>query len=370
MVKNNFYFPNLNGVRCIAAMMVIISHIELNKAYFQLNNYFQEVKHLGRLGVSLFFVLSGFLITYLLMREKEEKGKIKLSFFYWRRILRIWPLYYFVVLLSLFVLPTISFFQIPNFHLDFDTNFQFLLVCFLFICFLSNVIISIKLVPFATQTWSIGTEEQFYLMWPILINEIKNLKKWFLFIIIFYNVLIICINSSLFENVKYIGLIRDYCNMIQIDTLTVGALGAYYFYKKDGFIKIITTDSAFILSISVLIIAIFYDVKIAFFNSSFYALLFIIVILNLVCNKRFLKVLENNFFTYMGKISFGLYMYHQIMIVLCINVLIKLNFMNNIILYIASLITTVLVASLSYEFLEKPFLKMKNKWSVFNTNII
>jgi peptidoglycan/LPS O-acetylase OafA/YrhL len=368
MTKNNIYFPNLNGVRCIAALMVIISHLELNKSYFNLENHFHEVKHLGRLGVSLFFVLSGFLITYLLIKEKEVNGRIKISFFYWRRVLRIWPLYYFIVLLSLFVLPKISLFHIPNLHLDFDTNSQFFLVCVLFICFLSNLLISIKLVPFATQTWSIGTEEQFYFVWPLLINKISNLKKWFLSIIVFYNVLLFLLSFSFLDGIKYITIIRDYSASVQLDSLTIGALGAYYFHKNDHVIKRIANDVSFVFSILVLILALLYNFQVPHFNSSFYAFLFITIILNLVYNKRLLKVLEFKPFTYLGKISYGLYMYHQIMIVLCINILLKFDFVNTITLYILSIISTVIVAGLSYEFLEKPFLKMKYKWSIFNTS--
>lgn len=368
-MKNKIYFPNLNGIRCIASLMVIISHIEMNKDYFHFENCYHEVKHLGKLGVSLFFVLSGFLITYLLIKEKELNGKVKLSFFYWRRILRIWPLYYFVVLFSLFVLPKFAFFHIPNFNLDYDTNFQFFLVCFLFVCFLTNILINIKLIPFATQTWSIGTEEQFYFIWPILINKITNLKRWFLLIIVFYNILLLCINSYFFENTKYIDLMRNYCSMIQLDALTFGALGAYYFHKNNSFLKLITSDISFVLSIFVLISVLLLNIQMPYFNSSFNSLLFIIIILNLVCNKRLLKILENKILNYLGKISYGLYMYHQIMIVLFINILLTFYIMNTIILYILSISGTIIVAGLSYEFLEKPFLKMKNQWFVLQTKI-
>ncbi len=369
MTKDSLYLPNLNGVRCIAAFMVILSHIELNKSYFGIGNTFHNVKVFGKLGVTLFFVLSGFLITYLLLHEKERYGKIKISFFYFRRILRIWPLYYFIVLLSLFVLPYFNLFKIPHFRLEFDTDIQFFITCFLFAFFLPNLLISIKLIPFATQTWSIGTEEQFYAIWPIIINRIKNLKKMFLFIISFYYIVIFCINLSLFDSIKYIVLIREYCNMLQLDALTLGSLGAYSFYKIDKSIELITANVSLILSIFVLTMALLYDVEVPFFNSLFYALLFVILIINLVYKKILLRVLENQFFNYLGTISYGLYMYHQIAIVLCINVLLKFHIMNDVALYVSSIVITVLIAGLSHKFLEKPFLTLKNKWSVFNSNI-
>ena len=191
----------------------------------------------------------------------------------------------------------------------------------------------------------------------------------FLFIISFYYIVIFCINLSLFDSIKYIVLIREYCNMLQLDALTLGSLGAYSFYKIDKSIELITANVSLILSIFVLTMALLYDVEVPFFNSLFYALLFVILIINLVYKKILLRVLENQFFNYLGTISYGLYMYHQIAIVLCINVLLKFHIMNDVALYVSSIVITVLIAGLSHKFLEKPFLTLKNKWSVFNSNI-
>ena len=121
MKKYRIHFNNLNGLRFLAALMVVICHIEQNKKGFLLPNLRALVKHLGVLGVDLFFVLSGFLITILLLKEKEIFKKIEYKKFYLRRILRIWPLYYLVVILSLFVLPNIPFLSDGCVHF-FETN--------------------------------------------------------------------------------------------------------------------------------------------------------------------------------------------------------------------------------------------------------
>ena len=70
---------------------------------------------IGHLAVVLFFVLSGFLITYLLLIEEKTNGRINIRDFYIRRILRTWPLYFFIIILALFILPHVSFFMLPNF---------------------------------------------------------------------------------------------------------------------------------------------------------------------------------------------------------------------------------------------------------------
>src|SRR3989338_8543857 len=111
---NKVFFPNLNGLRFIAALMVIIHHIEQIKSILKMDNFstFPPVFFVGKLGVILFFVLSGFLITYLLLQEKEVSNTISVRQFYIRRILRIWPLYYFIILLGLIIIPLIPWMNI------------------------------------------------------------------------------------------------------------------------------------------------------------------------------------------------------------------------------------------------------------------
>ena len=88
------YFPNLNALRFAAALMVIVYHLERLKMRYGLPNRAVKsvIETLGPLGVVLFFVLSGFLITYLLLVEVRGTGTVNVRDFYLRRILRIWPL--------------------------------------------------------------------------------------------------------------------------------------------------------------------------------------------------------------------------------------------------------------------------------------
>src|SRR5688572_30760956 len=101
MAQAKVFFKGLNGLRFFAALAVIITHVELMKGVFGLPSYWQEpfFFDLGGLGVYFFFVLSGFLITYLLLVERRQIGRISIKKFYVRRILRIWPLYYFIMVL-------------------------------------------------------------------------------------------------------------------------------------------------------------------------------------------------------------------------------------------------------------------------------
>lgn len=94
------YFPGLNGLRAIAALVVIVWHADIFIVSFSLADFGLKQSGLAGYAVNLFFVLSGFLITYLLMVEKEKTGTIDVKKFYMRRVLRIWPLYYVSILIS------------------------------------------------------------------------------------------------------------------------------------------------------------------------------------------------------------------------------------------------------------------------------
>src|SRR5690242_1943567 len=104
MSTEKFYIKGLDALRAIAVLSVIIGHLEVLKNSVHLPNYDNVLPFFkytsGRIGVILFFVLSGFLITTLLFKEKEGHGSIALKKFYLRRMLRVWPLYYLILLLS------------------------------------------------------------------------------------------------------------------------------------------------------------------------------------------------------------------------------------------------------------------------------
>lgn len=113
MSSSKIYFKGLDGLRGIAAIAVVLGHIELIKQFFQLKNVYDRggpfFLYLGSLAVTFFFVLSGFLITFLLLKEKESKGTIAIRNFYLRRALRIWPVYYVLFVLGFLIVPRLVF---------------------------------------------------------------------------------------------------------------------------------------------------------------------------------------------------------------------------------------------------------------------
>lgn len=110
---SKMHLRGLDGLRGIAALMVVLGHVELIKKVYNFHNVYDGggpfFLYLGSHAVTFFFVLSGFLITFLLIKEKEKVGTISVKKFYLRRILRIWPVYYLLFILGFIVLPQIDF---------------------------------------------------------------------------------------------------------------------------------------------------------------------------------------------------------------------------------------------------------------------
>jgi len=167
--NNKIFFPGLNGIRAIAALIVIVFHTDQWSHYFALKSYGFWDLRMQSYAVVLFFVLSGFLITSLLIKEKEKFGTINLPKFYFRRILRIWPVYYTVLIIgfSLIVIfpGAIELGEKHNLKLTF-LSYAVLIPNIGFYFGYSPDLVSIL--------WSVGVEEQFYFFWPLIVKTARR----------------------------------------------------------------------------------------------------------------------------------------------------------------------------------------------------
>lgn len=155
------HFPSLDGWRAVAILMVIINHVSLSipSEYQYLKSAFGKIS--GKIGVDIFLVLSGFLITSLLIREFIKNGKINIKLFFIRRFLRISPPFY----LYLFIILCLN----PIFELH--LNLENILVA---IFYISNFVDITRNSWLTVHTWSLSLEEQFYLIWPFIFSHIKK----------------------------------------------------------------------------------------------------------------------------------------------------------------------------------------------------
>ncbi|WP_420862176.1 acyltransferase family protein [Algirhabdus cladophorae] len=146
------HFGNLDGIRFLCIMAVMWHHTPLWKPMLDISVFFSR----GHVGVDFFFVLSGYLITTLLLRERSRTGKFSLKRFYWRRMLRIIPIYYLVVSAAGFN------------EIVLDGEWYELAYLPYYYLFLSNFLIP-EHIRLLAPTWSLAVEEQYYLIWPALL---------------------------------------------------------------------------------------------------------------------------------------------------------------------------------------------------------
>lgn len=367
MDKQNIYFPNLNGLRFIAAFLVIIHHIEQIKSIYKIENYWGSVPFveiIGKLGVILFFVLSGFLITYLLLAEEHSFKEISIMKFYLRRMLRIWPLYFLIVILAFFVLPYINLFTLPGYEKDVIYSSLLKKLVFYALFFPNLVITVLGIVPYASHTWSIGVEEQYYLVWPIILKYFKKYRLFLMFFVIFFYLIFAkLLTTSYTDFLPYKAAIILFWKTFNIDCMAIGGVFAVLLFQKSIFIKVLQNNILFYLTMVVVVFLIVKGVHIPYFHYEFYSFLFGIIILNLAANNKIGISLENKVLKYLGNISYGLYMYHPIAIVLALVIAISINFTTNWLLYPLSFILTIIMAGLSYKYFESFFLRFKNKFS-------
>jgi peptidoglycan/LPS O-acetylase OafA/YrhL len=217
-------------------------------------------------------------------------------------------------------------------------------------------------VSYANQAWSIGSEEQFYIIWPIIIKKIKNkLFAILSVIVIFIIIKLIVKHYDYFPQIKSIGKVL---NLLCIDSMAIGGVFAYLRFKY------VNIQSSFLCSIWFQIAIYFLSFYLIYSNFNFgvltfeiYSVLFSLIILNLSFNETSIINFKNKTVNYLGKISYGLYMYHPIAIGISIKTLLYFNIYNSFYLYISCILLTILFAYISYNYFEKAFIERKIKYS-------
>lgn len=343
------YFPGLNGLRAIAALIVLVWHVDQYIELFDLQAYGFYLNKMAEHAVDLFFVLSGFLITYLLLLEKEQAGIIRLKKFYLRRILRIWPLYYLALLISL-IFIYFGIVPLPN-------NISFSVLCYTFL--LANLAYILKInIKSITPLWSVGVEEQFYLLWPNIVQRTRQYVKVFIAVYIFYILLKIFFYLLLTPQ----SAVFRFIDVTRINIMCMGAVGAVLYYRQNSYLKHLYRKEVQLIAWGILIASCIYSpIHIRpFFDADINAFIYLILILNVATNPNTLVVLENPYISLLGKISYGIYVYHLIIIYLFAYICKQLAFSPNYLtILITVLITTLIVAYCSYQYFEKAFLRLK-----------
>ena len=354
---NEKRFEYFDGLRAISILLVILYHSEPR---FNISHALIEV---GYVGVDLFFVISGFLITTLLIREKNKYGQINLKNFYMRRVLRIFPLYYSLLFFHLFLTLYVINEKHPVESKVFLDNFIY------FITYTSNwfVIRNEETKTIFYIAWSLAAEEQFYLFWPpVLYLLAKTSRAMWMIIIVFAISLLFSTYFDLF--VVYLSYLPAKIISSIPSGICIGIAASLLLHSRHGenIFSIISRRS--ILEISIIFLVASYTLY-AYEIIPKLAPLFAmgLAVACLATNKKCLLTMlfKNKLVGDFGKVSYGLYLYHMLVLnlVLSLNVYIGLPAAINLFLVI---VVSYLVSFISYNYFEAYFLSKKK---YFSTNV-
>jgi peptidoglycan/LPS O-acetylase OafA/YrhL len=348
-------YPSINGLRAVSIIFVVIHHLSIKNNIFQgVTEYkwlspFTSFLSDGHLGVNVFFVISGFLITSLLLQEEMQWKTISLKNFYIRRTLRIFPAYYFLLLVY-FIFQLFDFIHIKN-----SSWFTALTYTKYFNWYSDWV---------TAHAWSLSIEEHFYIFWPLIFKSGDKIRKW--------TPIILVILVPIIRTIVYfhpIAHVNELTIFTRIDAIAIGCLFALF--KKD-ILKIISPHWSKIFYISIFILfslryypfiadEIHSGLSIIFkpfdlTNGTIASFLISLIMMYSIFGpqKRWFKILNLPILNYIGLLSYSIYLWQQVFISGSKYWVTK---------FPQNLIFLFLMSMFSYYIVEKPFLKLKKKFS-------
>jgi len=361
--KSSFYRPELDVLRFFAFLAVFLFHFNRPMDFYVQHGIPRAIAlsatsliEAGVFGVDLFFVLSAYLITELLLREKDVCGSLDVKGFYLRRILRIWPLYFFYIGLAL----------IPAFNPNHAFTWRHAAMYLLLAGNWSVVAWGWPIHSIIGPLWTVSIEEQFYLMWPPIVRNLSRASLASAAI----GMLAISNLTRIAMIALHGGMNSVWCNTLsRLDPIAAGILvaavlrGGVPSFSLGARIGMLVAGT-----IPLALVANYWKIHeperlewiptlVGFPVVAISCTLIMLAVLGI--SLRMPKSL-----LYLGKISYGLYVYHALGNVLS-NKLIPVHdsFLLLALRPTAALAITMLLAAVSYAVLEKPFLKLKRRFA-------
>jgi peptidoglycan/LPS O-acetylase OafA/YrhL len=366
--QTNFHrdLPNkveaLDGLRGVAILVVVCSHLRSivsdDPNFYELTpwNIVNQLVSRGFLGVDLFFVLSGFLISSLLLKIDFRGSKHPLRTFYFHRFLRLFPAL-FALLIASFI---VSYFEKYPLSDQWATTWPALL-------FVSNWNFQWNFFNFQVDLvhlWSLAVEEQFYILWPFILMSLRlcRIPRWLYFFVLSGAITWVCIHRiGLWDSGKsYIFLYSQ--TDTRIDSILVGCLFAFI-YRYINFSATKVKWMGFIACVILLPFSyLFADYSEPnLFKGGFTFIAILIGIFILACTTTqsiATKILRHKALTNLGRMSYGLYLWHMLIFRLSER---HLNIGSNSFRILATTCFTLLTAQFSWRYIEQPFINLKNR---------
>jgi peptidoglycan/LPS O-acetylase OafA/YrhL len=360
-------FLALDGLRGVAVLLVLLSHGSqhgLVPKTFILNS--------GWLGVVIFFALSGFLITHLLLEERTRTGQISLANFYMRRSLRIWPLYFAVLGVYAFVFPLLDQGTFNSIYGSEDNS----LIVYPF--FLQNYLVDNSNQGLGLDIlWSLAVEEHFYLFWPLLLVALRG--RWLVPVLAS-----IAITAFGLRALTIVGMLPTYQKNVEhmthtaLEGLAVGCIIACLYHLRPEVLKILAGSRWLYLFAWLIVVFLAWvglkrlplSPQLPDFEYYRYTLATLAAAIIVVCvvgrEESSRPILRSRPLTYIGQVSYGMYVLHPIVLG-CVALLAAhlgiLHGAGYLMAMVAYLIGVVGVAGLSFKFFETPFLRFKKHFT-------
>ena len=369
-----FYLPELDVLRCLAFLAVFLQHaFQKTPAY-----YFPEFHRdwvgravsilawSGGYSVDLFFLISAFLITQLLLREQEATGKLDVRRFYIRRILRIWPLY-FVYLFG----AAVAGIFVAQFHIA----AKWLIVLLLMSGNIGNALWGWTPVFIASQLWSISLEEQFYLLWPLVVRRGRPRT---LVATALAMIAVSVIARTICWFVSAPGSFVWTNTLTRLDPFAAGILLGSWAMHQRFRPRAVTRVSLLVIGIAtMLIVSAWCDpywspnsALTLFLGYPVVTLGCVAIFLSFIGMSLNLANLTTRVLAYLGKISYGLYIWHMLALELARKALaLPIPLLgewadSSVFIAMCALGLTIAVSAASYRFLETPFLRLKSRFAL------
>lgn len=340
------YLHSLNGIRGIAIILVVMSHLSLSRSsiYYTVFN--------GQLGVDFFFVLSGYLITTLCLKEKVLTGELSLKNFYIRRVLRIFPVAYLYLAVVL-VLNLWLKLKIPA--------FQFLGAAF-YILNLSYFRRNNLRAPLG-HYWSLATEEQFYLVFPFLIK--KSFKAFVYSVLFIVMVLPLICTLQEFYNPINTGILYAFTHIaIKFQAIAVGCFFSVLSFKIKNYSSVISCFKLYgnlvaLFLIFFLRLDFFYSIRAVYVNLFISMLIAYFITSNIKpANDIVFKILNTKLLSFLGVLSYSIYIWQQLF------TFGDPSFARITMTFPYNVIFILIISTLSYYLYERRFLKLKTRFKI------
>jgi peptidoglycan/LPS O-acetylase OafA/YrhL len=348
------YFPSLNGIRAICALMVIKLHVNWSVPGSP------QILDFGFLGVDMFFVISGFLIVTLLLRERDARGQFDLKQFYLRRTLRIFPIYYlliaFLVVLALATYPRST----RTWDL-YKWSFP------VFALYLQDIVPTFMGMMY--HTWSLPMEEQFYLVWPAVERLFR--RAWIIPTLLMLLVVNEMCNFGLFAHALTAvygpgGPMRPMF-LITFAPILLGVLGAHLLHEPrtgEPIAAVLGNRWVPPLLLAMAMLVCEYSEKFQGLDRMTVHLLFWLALMAMVLNPRgvFARTLQSPVLSYLGSISYGIYLYHVIVLVF-VEKLCEARHLapSPFAMFAAVSLLAIVVAALSFRYIEAPIIRSRRR---------